>query len=74
MSTLRNDAGIPDRIYGKHGTRELNGDPSLRWNGDFKAEFMEKNFGREEAAIPTTPRRDLENNWSDAMRGKGTVQ
>lgn len=73
VSTLTNDAGIPDRVYGKHGTLELGGEPSLRWNGDFKEEFKAKNGGKEEARIPLTPRRDLENNWIDAMRGNGPV-
>ena len=73
VSTLTNDAGIPDRIYGKHGTMELGGEPSLRWNGDFKEEFKAKNDGKEEVRVPLTARRDLENNWIDAMRGNGPV-
>lgn len=73
VSTLTNDAGIPDRVYGKHGTLELGGEPSLRWNGDFKEEFKAKNDGKEETRIALTPRRDLENNWIDAMRGNGPV-
>src|SRR4051794_28198282 len=74
VSTLTNDAGIPDRVYGKYGTMELGGEPSLRWNGDFKEEFKAKNDGKEEARIKLDSRRDLENNWIDAMRGNGTVQ
>jgi hypothetical protein len=73
VSTLTNDAGIPDRIYGKHGTMELGADPVLKWNGDFKEEFKAKNNGEEETTIPLSPRRDLENNWIDAMRGNGPV-
>jgi len=73
VSTLTNDAGISDRIYGKHGTMELGGEPSLKWNGDFKEEFKAKNEGKEETRLPLTLRRDLENNWVDAMRGKGPV-
>ena len=46
VSTLTNDAGIPDRIYGKHGTMELSGgEPSLKWNGALKEEFKAKNDG-----------------------------
>lgn len=74
VSTLTNDAGIPDRVYGKYGTMELGGEPSLRWNGDFKEEFKAKNNGLEEARLALEPRRDLENNWVDAMRGKAKVQ
>jgi hypothetical protein len=74
VSTLTNDAGIPDRIYGKYGTMELGGEPSLKWNGDFKDEFKAKNDGKEEARMALETRRDLENNWIDAMRGKGEVQ
>jgi predicted dehydrogenase len=73
VSTLTNDAGIPDRIYGKYGTMELGGEPSLRGNGGFKEEFKAKNDGKEEARIAVEPRRDLEQNWIDAMRGKGPV-
>jgi predicted dehydrogenase len=74
VSTLTNDAGIPDRIYGKHGTMELGHEPSLKWNGDFKEEFKTKNGGKEELKLSVEPRRDLENNWIDVMRGKGTLQ
>lgn len=70
VSTLTNDAGIPDRIYGKHGTMELGGEPSLRWNGDFKEEFKAKNDGKEEARLPIKQRRDLEGNFIDVLRGK----
>lgn len=73
VSTLTNDAGIPDRIYGKYGTLELGGEPSLKWNGDFKEEFKSKNDGKEEARLAVETRRDLENNWLDAIRGKAVV-
>jgi predicted dehydrogenase len=72
-STLTNDAGIPDRIYGKHGTMELGGEPSLRWNGDFKEEFKAKNDGKEELKLPIQTRRDLEGNFIDVLRGKGQL-
>src|SRR5438477_35302 len=70
VSTLTNDAGIPDRIYGKHGTMELGGEPSLRFNGDFKEEFKAKNDGKEEVRLPIKQRRDLEGNFIDVLRGK----
>jgi predicted dehydrogenase len=70
VSTLTNDAGIPDRIYGKHGTMELGGEPSLKFNGDFKEEFKASNGGQEEARIPVKERRDLEGNFIDVLRGK----
>lgn len=70
VSTLTNDAGLPDRIYGKHGTMELGGEPSLRWNGDFKEEFKAKNEGKEEARLSIKQRRDLEGNFIDVLRGK----
>ncbi len=69
-STLTNDAGLPDRIYGKHGTMELGGEPSLKFNGDFKEEFKAKNDGKEEVRLPIKPRRDLEGNFIDVLRGK----
>lgn len=74
VSTLTNDAGIPDRIYGKHGTMEIGGEPYLRFNGDFKEEFKEKNGGKEELRIPVEKRRDLKGNWFDAIRGKDSVR
>jgi predicted dehydrogenase len=70
VSTLTNDAGIPDRIYGKHGTMELGGEPLLKVNGDFKEEFKAKNDGKEEARLAVKQRRDLEGNFIDVLRGK----
>jgi predicted dehydrogenase len=74
VSTLTNDAGIPDRIYGKYGTLEYGGEPYLRFNGDFKKEFKERNEDKEELRIPLEKRRDLKGNWFDAIRGKDTVR
>jgi predicted dehydrogenase len=70
VSTLTNDAGLPDRIYGKLGTMELGGEPFLRWNGDFKEEFKAKNEGKEELRLPIRQRRDLQGNFIDVLRGK----
>ena len=70
VSTLTNDAGLPDRIYGKYGTMELGGEPALKFNGDFAAEFKAKNDGKEEVRLPVKPRRDLEGNFIDVLRGK----
>jgi predicted dehydrogenase len=70
VSTLTNDAGIPDRIYGKHGTMEIGGEPLLKVNGDFKEEFKAKNDGKEEARLAVKQRRDLEGNFIDVLRGK----
>lgn len=70
VSTLTNDAGLPDRIYGKHGTMELGGEPVLRGNGDFKEEFKAKNDGQEEVRLPIRQRRDLEGNFIDVLRGQ----
>jgi len=73
VSTLTNDMSIPDRIYGKHGTMDVGGEPLLRANGEFGPEFKAANDGKDEARIPVTPRRDLEGNFIDAIRGKSTV-
>ena len=73
VSTLTNDAGLPDRIYGKYGTLDLGGDLKLRFNGEFMNEFLEKNDGKEDVRIPIEQRRDLEGNWVDAIRGKAAV-
>ncbi|HXI51278.1 MAG TPA: Gfo/Idh/MocA family oxidoreductase [Candidatus Saccharimonadales bacterium] len=70
VSTLTNDAGLPDRIYGKYGTMELGGEPSLKVNGPFAEEFKAKNEGKEEVRLPIRQRRDLEGNFIDVLRGK----
>jgi predicted dehydrogenase len=70
VSTLTNDAGLPDRIYGKHGTMELGGEPSLKVNGPFAEEFKATNDGKTEARLPIRQRRDLEGNFIDVLRGK----
>ena len=69
VSTLTNDAGVPDRIYGKHGTMELGGEPTLKVNGPFAEEFKAKNGGEMEVKLSTKPRRDLEGNFIDVLRG-----
>src|SRR2546427_8358915 len=68
VSTLTNDAGLPDKIYGKFGVMELGGEPALRWNGDFKEEFKAKNEGKEDVRLPIHERRDLEGNFIDVLR------
>ena len=73
VSTLTNDTGLPDRVYGKYGTMDLGGDVRFRFNASFDKEFAERNGGKDEVTIPLEPRRDLEGNWIDAMRGKGPV-
>jgi len=70
VSTLTNDAGLPDRIYGKYGTMELGGEPHLKVNGPYAEEFKAKNDGKEECRIPVQKRRDLEGNFIDVLRGK----
>jgi predicted dehydrogenase len=73
VSTLTNDAGIPDRVYGKWGTMELGGDPVLKVNGPFTPEFKAKNNGKAEARLPLEPRRDLVGNFLDVIRGNGKL-
>ena len=73
ISTLTNDAGFPDRVYGKHGTMELGGEPYLKFNGPYAEEFKAKNDGKEELRIPVVQRRDLEGNFIDVLRGNGTL-
>jgi predicted dehydrogenase len=73
VSTLTNDDGLEDRIYGKYGTMVLGGEPYLRGNGDMKPEFAAKNDGKQEVRIPVEGRRDLEGNFIDAIRGKSPV-
>lgn len=73
VSTLTNDAQIPDRIYGKYGTMDVGGDPLLKANGDFFDEFKAKNGGEVDARIATEQKRDMEGQFIDAIRGKGPV-
>ena len=73
VSTLTNDAGLPDRVYGKYGTMDLGGDPVLRGNGDFQEEFKTANGGQEEVRLPIKARRDLEGNFIDVLRGKAQL-
>jgi predicted dehydrogenase len=73
VSTLTNDTQTGDRIYGKHGTMELGGDPVLRANGDFGDEFKAKNGGQAEARLARSPRRDMVGNFLDVIRGSGPL-
>jgi predicted dehydrogenase len=68
VSTLTNDTGMPDRIYGKHGTLDLGGEPWLRANGEMGPEFKEKNDGKDDLRLPLTPRKDMVGNFLDAIR------
>jgi predicted dehydrogenase len=73
VSTLTNDAGIPDRIYGKFGTLDVGGEPLLKANGEMGPEFRAKNAGKDEARLAVNERRDMEGNFIDAIRGKVPV-
>ena len=70
VSTLTNDAGIPDRIYGKYGTMELGGEPHLRANGEMTEEFKGKNAGEMETRLKVSERRDMVGNFVDVIRGR----
>jgi predicted dehydrogenase len=73
VSTLTNDTPIPDRVYGKHGTLDLGGEPTLRFNGDMKDEFRAKNGGKDEAKLAVGSRRDLVGNFLDVIRNGGQL-
>jgi predicted dehydrogenase len=73
VSTLTNDAGLPDRIYGKLGTMDVGGEPLLRVNGEMVEEFKAINGGQTEARVPLAPRRDMVGNFIDVIRGNGTL-
>ena len=70
---MTNDDGIPDKVYGKFGTMELGGELKLHGNGDFKPEFLAKNDGKAEAKISQKPRRDMEGNFLDVLRGSAQL-
>ncbi len=73
ISTLTNDTQIPDRIYGKHGTMDVGGEPLLTANGEMAEEFKASNDGKTEVRIAVENRRDLEGNFLDVIRGVGTL-
>jgi predicted dehydrogenase len=73
VSTLTNDSQLPDRVYGKHGTMDLEAGPSLRFNGEFREEFRKKNGGKDEAKLTTKQRPDMVGNFLDAIRDGATL-
>jgi predicted dehydrogenase len=73
VSTLTNDSQLADRIYGKHGTMDLGGEPTLKYNGAFAEEFKAKNDGKSEAKLTVKGRRDMVGNFLDVIRGNGTL-
>ena len=73
VSTLTNDTQLPDRIYGKHGTMDLDGTPTLRSNGDFEKEFRKANGDKKEAKLTVKPRRDMVGNFIDVVRDGGVL-
>lgn len=72
VSTLTNDSQIGDKIYGKHGTLDVDA-ATMKFNGDFKPEFQAKNDGKDEAKLSMKPRRDMVGNFLDAIRGNGQL-
>jgi len=52
VSTLTNDAGIPDRIYGKHGTMELGGEPSLAGTATSRKSSSRRTTARKRFVFP----------------------
>ncbi|HIJ64611.1 MAG TPA: Gfo/Idh/MocA family oxidoreductase [Candidatus Hydrogenedentes bacterium] len=75
VSTLTNDTGLANRIYGKYGTMDVNAgaDPVLWGNGAFGKEFMDRNGGEGKERIPVSPLRDMTGNFIDAVRGRAQV-
>jgi predicted dehydrogenase len=73
VSTLTNDTQLPDRVYGKHGTMDVGGEPLLKFNGDFKPEFLAKNGNKEEVKIPVQQRPDMVGNFLDVIRNGGQL-
>lgn len=72
VSTLTNDTQIGDRIYGKHGTLDVDA-TTLKANGAFGEEFQKANGGQSEAKLETSPRRDMVGNFVDVIRGGGPL-
>ena len=81
VSTLTNSTQVPTRIYGKHGTMEIErvgelthgGDPVLTANGEFEQEFKLANDGYGAVRLVSDVRRDMLGNFIDAIRGKGAL-
>lgn len=72
-STLTNDSQLPDRIYGKYGTLDFEGGPTLRKNGEFEPEFKAKNNDQIEARLETKPRPDMVGNFISVIRNGGPL-
>jgi len=66
---LTNDAGLPDRVYGKHGT--------MMWAASVaesqrpvRGGVQSPERSRDEVRLPIKQRRDLEGNFIDVLRGQ----
>ena len=73
VSVLTNNTQLPQKIYGQYGTIELNGNPVLIGNGDFKKEFRGMNNGYDRVSVPAKDSRDLEGNFIDVIRKGGRL-
>ena len=81
VTTHTNDTPVPTRVHGKYGTIDMNrnryfslgGEPSVTADGDFAPEFRERNDGYTGFRLPNLPRRDMVENFIDAIRGKAEL-
>jgi len=81
ITTHTNDTQAPTRIHGKYGTIDMNrdryfalgGEPMVAADGDFAPEFRERNGGYAGVRLPNLPRRDMVDNFIDAIRGKAEL-
>ncbi len=81
VTTHTNDTPVPTRIHGKYGTIDMNrnryfalgGEPMVTADGDFAPEFRERNDGYAGLQLPNLPRRDMVENFIDAIRGKAEL-
>ena len=69
-SSLTNDDNLPTRIYGRHGIMDVDGQLTLKANGDFVDEFKAANGGETETSIIRESRTSLLVNFLDVIRGK----
>jgi predicted dehydrogenase len=81
VTTHTNGTKVPTRIYGKYGTIDMNrislfeigGEPMVTADGDFAPEFRERNGNYTGVRLPNNPRRDMLDNFLDAIRGKAEL-
>ena len=81
ITTHTNDTPVPTRIHGKYGNIDMNrnryfdlgGEPTVTADGDYAQQFRDRNDGYTGLRLPNVPRRDMVENFTDAIRGRAEL-